>query len=166
MSNTPASRAVGACLGFAFIAVSFAACHPNGGGGGQSSSGAPYVWACTPAQFPNSASTTRADLYVFKAGAATANVSVNILDKDGNNLAGVTIPGTNPAQNYPGQTGNATTPLPPAHTMNVTWTLPAIFQSDANASASVRVTSDQPVAVGSDFEFSGFHTLPCSYVPR
>ena len=56
--------------------------------------------------------------------------------------------------------------IPPAHTLNVTWALPAIFQSDANASASVRVTSDQPVAVGSDFEFSGYHTLPCSYVPR
>lgn len=163
MSKTPAGRALAACFVFVCVALAFAACHP---GGGQTQNGAPYVWVCTPAQYPQSGSTTRADLYVFNAGAASANVAVNILDKDGNNLAGVPIPGVSPAQGYPGQAGNATVALAPAHTMYVNWMMPALFLGETNASATVRVTSDQPIAVGSDFEFSGFHALPCSYVPR
>jgi hypothetical protein len=50
-------------------------------------------------------STARADLYVFNGSGANANVAVNILDANGNNLAGHNIPGTNLARTYPGQTG-------------------------------------------------------------
>ena len=30
----------------------------------------------------------------------------------------------------------------------------------------VRVVSDQPVAVGSNIQFSGFHPVPCSLLPK
>src|SRR5207248_6997018 len=72
---------------------------PSGSGGGP-----PYVWICTPARFANAGSNAAAEAYVFNTGSATANVSMNILDKDGNNLAGHPIPGTSgPVQNYPGE---------------------------------------------------------------
>src|SRR5262249_46826128 len=59
---------------------------------GSSAGGPPFVWVCTPANFPNSAGSPRADIYVFNGGSTTANVAVNILDKSGTNLTGVTIP--------------------------------------------------------------------------
>jgi hypothetical protein len=111
--------------------------------------------------------TSRADVYVFNGGATTANVAVNILDRDGNNLAGMNVPGSNPAQNYPGDAGNSTTPLPAAHTRNVTFVTPqtgggAGFDGVTRVSASIRVVSDQPVAVGTNFQFGGFNAVPCS----
>jgi hypothetical protein len=92
---------------------------------------------------------------------------VHILDKDGNNLAGVTIPGSSPAVPYPGQTGSATEPLLAAHTKIVTWQVPQDSPpGGAHVSATVRVIADQPIAVGSDFQFSGFKALPCSLLPK
>lgn len=135
---------------------------PSGSGGGP-----PYVWVCTPALFPMSGSNTRADLYVFNGSSATANIAIHILDKDGNNLSGVTIPGTNPSATYPGQTGNATEPLAASHTKILTWqTSQDSPPGGPNVSATVRVISDQPVAVGSDFQFSGFKPLPCTLLPK
>ena len=114
-----------------------------------------------------SAGNPRADLYVFNGGTATANIAVHILDKDGNNLSGVTIPGSSPPTIYPGQTGSATEALPPAHTKIVTWQLPQDSPPGGpNVSATVRVVADQPVAVGTDFQFSGFKPLPCSLLPK
>jgi hypothetical protein len=137
---------------------------------GPSSGGPPFVWICTPANYPNSGGSPRADLYVFNGSSSTANVAVNILDKDGNNLAGVTIPGSNPASTYPGETGANTSPLLPAHTRNDHWvspeTGPPMFDGVTNVSFTVRVTSDQPVAVSTDFGFSGFIPLPCSLLPK
>ncbi len=92
---------------------------------------------------------------------------MHILDKDGNNLAGVTIPGSSPAVPYPGQTGSATEPLLAAHTKIVTWQVPQDSPpGGAHVSATVRVIADQPIAVGSDFQFSGFKALPCSLLPK
>ncbi len=140
------------------------------GPAGPSSGGPPYVWVCTPAHYANSGSTTPGDIYVFNGSASTANVAVNILNKDGVNLAGETVPGTNPAVTYPGQTGASTVTLAPASTMDTPWTLPAINFSPApdpaKISWSVRVTSDQPVVVSSNFQFSGFHPIPCSLLPK
>jgi len=88
------------------------------------------------------------------------------LDKDGNNLAGISIPGSSPAANYPGETGATTVPLLSAHTRDLNWQLPTTGASDANVSFTVRVKSDQAIAVGSDFQFSGFHAVPCSLLPK
>jgi len=106
----------------------------------------------------------RADLYVFNGSSATANIAVHILDKDGNNLAGVTIPGSSPAATYPGQTGASMEALLAGHTKIVTWPTPQDSPPGSpNVSATVRVISDQPIAVGSDFQFSGFKPLPCVF---
>ena len=140
---------------------------PSGSGGGP-----PYVWICTPAHYPTVGSNTRADLYVFNGGSATANVAVNILNKDGGNLSGQTIPGTTPAATYPGQTGATTVPVAPANTLIVTWQTPQTFASPAptpdpaKISTTVRVVSDQPIAVGSDFWWNGPTPLPCSVLPK
>lgn len=139
---------------------------------GPSAGGPPFTWVCTPAHYPNSGSNTQADLYIFNGSASTANVSVNILNKDGVNLAGETVPGTNPATVYPGQTGGATVPIAPSATMILTWNMPQAFAAPSPApdpakiSTTVRVVSDQPIAVGTDFQFSGFIPLPCSLLPK
>jgi hypothetical protein len=94
-------------------------------------------------------------------------VSVNILDKNGANLSGVTIPGSNPAATYPGQTGSATAPLASANTLNVTWQMPTDSPPGGpHVAATIRVVSDQPITVGTDFQFSGFHAVPCSLLPK
>ena len=129
---------------------------------GPSAGGPPYVWVCTPARYALSASNTRADLYVYNGGTAAAGVSVNIYDQNGNDLTGVNIPGTAPAAQYPGASN---TPVQPNATLNLTWQTPA-ENLGGSISYSVRVTSDQPIVVGSDFQFSGFKPLPCSLLPK
>jgi hypothetical protein len=173
MSIDFARRAGIACFAFVLLMAPIACVGPQGPQGppGPSGSGGgpPYVWVCTPAQYPNAGSTA-ADIYVFNGGSATANVAVNILDRNGTNLAGVTVPGASPAATYPGDAGASTSPLPAAHTRNVSFVLPTTgapgFNADTNVSASIRVTSDQPIAVGSDLQFSGFHAVPCSLLPK
>lgn len=134
--------------------------------------GPPYVWVCMPASFPTVGSNTRADLYIFNGSATAANVAVNILDRDGNNLAGHKIPGTNPAQNYPGQTGTSTVALASAHTLDVNWMTPVTgpdvqgFDGVTDVSYTVRVTADQPVVVSTDFWWNGPAPLPCSLLPK
>lgn len=165
-----------ACIaGFALIlSLTTIACvgpqGPPGPAGAGSGGGPPYVWVCTPAQYANAGGTTPGDIYVFNGGATTANVALNILDRDGNNLAGATVPGSSPAATYPGETGASTLPLAAAHTRDVSFFLPvtsgAGFDGVTHVSASVRVTSDQPIAVGSNFQFSGYHPVPCSQLPK
>jgi hypothetical protein len=141
------------------------------GPAGVSASGPPYVWVCTPANY-NSGSSTNADIFVFNGSTATANVAVHILNKDGVNLSGATVPGASPinpgdpAPTYPGQTGSSTVPLLSANTLIVNFqTAPGNPASGGNIPASIRVTSDQPIAVGSNIQFSGFHPVPCSLLP-
>lgn len=154
-----------------FILLALQACKPGPPGPqgppGSTGGGPPYVWICTPAYYPMSGSNPRADLYIFNGSTATANVAVHILDKNGNNLSGVTIPGSTPASTYPGQTGNATVPVAASNTLIVKWVFPQDSpEGGPNVSASVRVVSDQPIAVGSDFQWSGFTPLPCSFLPK
>jgi hypothetical protein len=139
---------------------------PPGGAGG----GPPYVWICTPANFPNGAGSPRSDLYVFNGSSVTANVAVNILDRDGNNLTGGPIPGSSPARTYPGEAGATTAPLLATHTRDVDWVMPTTsgpgFDGVTNVAVTVRVTSDQPVVVGSNFQFGGNIPNQCSLLPK
>jgi len=108
---------------------------------------------------------------VFNGSAVTANVGVNLLDKDGTNLAGVAIPGApGPITNYPGDAGASTVPLLPAHTRQDTWVMPTMsgpgFDGITNVVYTVRVTSDQPVVVGANFQFGGQIPSQCSLLPK
>jgi hypothetical protein len=164
-------RAAAARFGLLVLAVlvAQAGCQgPSGPPGppGASSGGPPYVWVCTPANY-FSGSNTAADIFVFNGSAATANVAVHLLNKDGNNLSGVTVPGSSPATAYPGQTGASTVAVASANTLIVNYqTAQGNPASGGNVLATVRVVSDQPVAVGSNIQFSGFHPVPCSLLPK
>jgi len=143
---------------------------PPSAPGPPGSSGPPYVWICTPAHRPNSSGNARDDVYVFNGSSSTANVAVNILGRDGNNLVGVTIPGSNPASTYPGESGSNTVPLAPAHTRDVKWDTPRTdgpgFDGVTNVAFTVRVTSDQPVVVGANFTFSRDISSHCNLLPK
>lgn len=118
------------------------------GPAGSAAFGPPYVWACTPLNQPNTAGNVRTDLYVFNGGSTTANVGVNVLDVNGNNLAGVLIPGT-ASDTYPGETGNATVPLSKGATRVMEWLMAQTYPDlTTNVAFTVRVTSDQPIVVG------------------
>ena len=102
---------------------------------------------------------------MFNASASTANVSVNFLDVNGTNLAGVTVPGSSPSSTYPGESGASTTPVLAAQTRRVTWTTPITSPDPTtNVVMTIRVVSDQPIGVGLIGNFSGFIPLPCVYV--
>lgn len=138
---------------------------------GPSSGGPPFVWICTPAHLPNAGGSPRDDVYVFNGSTSTANIALNILDRDGNNLTGLAIPGSAPASNYPGEAGAATVTLLPAHTRDVNWTMPSTgggpgLDGITDVAFSVRVTSDQPVVVGANFQFNGNLPSQCSLLPK
>ena len=63
--------------------------------------------------------------------------------------------------------GAATVPLGASNTMIVNWFM---AQGDpaagGNVAATLRVVSDQPVAAGTNIQFSGFHPMPCTVLPR
>jgi hypothetical protein len=133
---------------------------------GPSSGGGPYVWVCTPGNY-FSGGATSADLSVFNGSGSTANVAVHFLNKDGVNVAGATVPGAPPGTVYPGQTGATTVPLSSANTLIVRWTAAAGDPAaGGDIPATVRVVSDEPIAVGSNITFSGFHPVPCSLLPK
>ena len=140
---------------------------PSGPAGppGSSAGGPPFVWVCTPASFPKTASTTDANIYIFNGSSSTANTALHIYDKDGNNLAGVLIPGT-VSDHYPGETGTTTVALNSKATRIVHFFTPLTSGGDTDASFAVEVVSDQPIEVGSNFEFSGFHPVPCGLLPK
>jgi hypothetical protein len=173
MSITFVKRACVAC--FAFLALALLiGCQgppgPAGPPGASSGGGPPYVWVCTPAHLPNAAGSPRSDLYVFNGSGTTANIAVNILDRDGTNLTGVTIPGSNPARTYPGEAGATTVPLLAAHTRDLDWVMPSTsgpgFDGVTHVAFTVRVTSDQPIVVGANFQFNGNLPSQCSLLPK
>ncbi len=107
----------------------------------------------------------------YNGSSSTANIAVNILGRDGNNLAGVAIPGSSPVTNYPGEVGASTVPLLAAHTRDVNWVMPATsggpgLDGVTNVAFTVRVTSDQPVVVGSNFQFGGNMPNQCQLLPK
>jgi len=108
-------------------------------------------------------------VYVFNGGASPANVSVNILDANGNNLQGHTIPGSPGSQTYPGDADGATVALTAAHTRAVTWVMPntsATPTTDTDVATTVRIVSDQPIVVGANFQFNGSIPSQCSLLPK
>ena len=134
---------------------------------GPSSGGPPFVWVCTPARFSNAGSNGPAELYVFNGSASIANVSVNFLDKNGNNLAGHNIPGSPSPGTYPGEANGVTVTLAADHTRDLYWSMPTSAPSDVtDISHTIRVVSDQPIVVGARFDFHPFampqvcHELP------
>ncbi|MGZ5435615.1 MAG: hypothetical protein ACXW3F_06115, partial [Pyrinomonadaceae bacterium] len=135
--------------------------------GPSSGGGPPFIWVCTPAQYPNSGPGHPANLYVFNGSGSSAAVAVNILDKDGNNLTGVAIPGAG-GLTYPGNAGASTSPLAGGATRTEAWQSPGTasptYDGVTNTSFSVRITSDQPIGVGSNFNYFGNHALPCVQV--
>jgi hypothetical protein len=163
----PASaRRVGFLLAIAVAIATSEACHPAPAAP-PASSGAPFVWVCTPVTFANAGGGARVDLDVFNASSSSASVAVNLLDVNGVNLAGVTVPGAMPVSTYPGDTGTSTVAVAAAHTRRVTWLSPSSSPDPTtNVVYSVRVTSDQPIGVGAFMAWSGFVQLPCSFVPR
>ena len=143
---------------------------PGPAGAPGSGGGPPYVWVCTPAHRPLASGSPRDDVYVFNGSSSTANIAVNILDRNGTNLAGITIPGSSPARTYPGEPGATTVALAPAHTRDVDWVMPTTsgpgFDGITNVAISVRVTSDKPIVVGANFEFNGDIPSQCSLLPK
>jgi hypothetical protein len=132
----------------------------------QSSGGAPFVWVCTPANYDFGNNGT-AEIDIFNGGANTANVAVHFLAKNGANLAGTPIPGTNPVVSYPGQAGNATVALASLNTLIIPYQTGAGMRAQSNGLvASVRVTSDQPVVVGSQLANGPPQAVPCSLMPK
>lgn len=178
MSLTFVRRTSGAVFGLVMLAVATLtigcqgpAGPPGPAGPSGSGGGPPYVWICIPAHFPLGSGSPRSDLYVFNSSAATANVAINILDRDGNNLAGVAIPGSSPATNYPGEAGAGTVPLLPSHTRDVNWVMPSTgggpgLDGITHVAFTVRVTSDQPVVAGSNFQFGGNMPNQCTLAPK
>jgi hypothetical protein len=143
------------------------------GPAGSSAGGPPFVWICTPANFPNTAGSSGQFLYVYNGGSSSATIAVNILDKTGHNLQGVAIPGAVPPAitTYPGDPDGSTETLAPANTAFFQWSSPTTggpgFDGVTNVSFSVRITStDQPITVGSNFSFGAFNPNPCSLLPK
>ncbi len=172
MSIALLQRAGNACFAFVLL-TALGACTPGpqgppGPSGPAGASGPPYVWVCTPAHLPLAGGGPRDDVYVFNGSTNTANIAVNILDKDGNNLAGNTIPGSNPVRTYPGEAGSNTVTLLPAHTRDVDWVMPDVGAGPAftDVAFSVRVTADQPIVVGANFQFNGNIPSQCNLLPK
>ncbi len=175
MSTTLVRRAGITCFASLALVLLLNACTPgppgpagpSGPPGGSAGGGPPYTWICTPINYANAGS-TNGTLHVFNGSSATANVAVNFLNKDGLNLAGAVVPGAvTPGATYPGQSGASTVPVLSANTLIVNWeTAQGVPAAGGNIPTSIRVTSDQPIAVGTNIVFSGFHAVPCSFVHR
>jgi hypothetical protein len=132
---------------------------------GPSSGGPPYVWTCTPGHFTNGGASTGA-IYVFNAGSSNATIAANFLDKDGNNLTGVAIPGGG-GDTYPGEAGASTVTLAAGHTRDIQYKTPEAIPPYTNVVYTVRITStDQPITAAADLVFSGFHPFPCTLAPK
>src|SRR6266849_2698315 len=128
----------------------------------KSSGGPPFVWVCTPANY-DFGNNGQAELDIFNGSETTANVAVHFLAKNGANLAGQPILGTNPVVNYPGQTRNATVAVASLNTLIIPYQSGGGLRAQSNAMlASVRVTSDQPVVVGSQMSNGPPQAVPCN----
>jgi hypothetical protein len=130
------------------------------------SDGPPFVWVCTPANY-DFGNNGQAEIDVFNGSAKTANVAVHFLAKNGANLAGQAIPGTNPPMNYPGQTGSATVALAPLNTLIIPYQTGAGLRAQSDGLlASVQVTADQQIAVGSNLFSGPPHAVTCVFVHK
>ncbi len=134
------------------------------GPAGPSSAGPPYVWVCTPANYDIGNNST-AEIDIFNGSGTDANVTTHFLAKDGTNLAGATIPGT--SATYPGQTGNATVVVASHNTLILPYQTGQGQRSLLNTlMASVMVTSDQPIVIGSQMANGPPNAIPCSLLAK
>ena len=134
--------------------------------GCQSSGGPPFVWVCTPANY-DFGNNGQAEIDIFNGSGTTANVAAHFLAKDGTNLAGQPIPVTNPLVAYPGQTGNTTVAVASLNTLIIPYQTGGGLRAQSNGLlASVRVTSDQPVVVGSQMSNGPPQAVPCSLMHK
>jgi hypothetical protein len=127
--------------------------------------GGAYVWTCTPVRYV-SGSPTPATVYVFNRSSTAANVAVNVLNKDGRNLAGVPVPGSAPGIVYSGHSGTGTVAVPPDETLLVVWQNAQGQPDQGDVAVSARIVSDQPIVVGSNVELGDSHPVACTHVPR
>jgi hypothetical protein len=140
------------------------------GPSGASAGGPPFVWVCSPAYIPGAATlggNSPMYVFVFNGSSSTANVAVHVVDKDGNNLAGIAIPGaTTPPLTYPGQTGSTTVPVNSLQSLINTFQLPQDFPAGGpNVSVAVQVISDQSVVVSAGFPPAGW-SGPCGLLSK
>jgi len=134
--------------------------------GVSSAGGPPFVWVCSPANY-DIGNNSNAEIDVFNGGTATANVSVHFLARNGTNLAGANIPGTNPVVQYPGQSGSTTVTLAADNTLIIPYLTGAgVRNNDNGLMASVRVTSDQPIVVGSMLANGPPNAVPCNMLHK
>ena len=139
---------------------------------GISAGGPPYVVVCTPVGLGSSGSNVLDSLQVFNGGAATANVAINFLNKSGLNISGLPVPGASvpagdPIPVYPGQAGAGTVAIAPANTLVMDWYMgPSSLGLPGNVPSSIRVTSDQPVAVGHVLWWSQPQYITCNPLPK
>ena len=162
MKSAFTSRAGCACVAL-LIAVSGVSCQKEGG---QSAGGPPFVWVCTPANY-DIGNNSNAEIDIFNGSATTANVAAHFLAKNGANLAGGTVPGSNPAATYPGQTGNATVPLGSQNTLIIPYQIGSGIRGNNNALlATVSIVSDQPVVVGYQIPFGPLQAGPCNQLSK
>ena len=92
-------------------------------------------------------------------------MAAHFLATDGTNLAGGTVPGSNPPVLYPGQTGNNTVALAPHNTLIIQYQMGQGFRASLPSTllASVALTSDQPIAAA--FNLTALpNATPCSHV--
>ena len=129
------------------------------GGGAQP----PFEWVCTPANIDLGGNNS-GEIDIFNGSSdTTANVAAHFLSADGTNLAGLNVPGTNPPENYPGQTGTNTVAVAPRNTLIIKYTIGTGVRTTLSSSllTSIFVTSDQPLGVG--YQLTGLpNTTPCS----
>jgi hypothetical protein len=115
---------------------------------------APYVYGCTPGSILYGAPLTyTASLY--NGSATTANVTMKLLAYNGANVSALMTPS---AQTF---TITAT------NTRWVTWTVPMSQDPSSNAAApsTVRVVSDQPLALSMVFDYSSTKVIvQCTYL--
>ena len=142
-----------ACLGLVAVAC-------------QSSGGPPFVWVCTPANYDFGNNGT-AEIDIFNGSGTTANVAAHFLAKNGANLAGAPIPGTSPVVTYPGQTGSTTVAVASLNTLIIPYQTGGGLRANSNGLlASVRVTSDQPIVVGSQMANGPPQAVPCNLMHK
>ena len=113
--------------------------------------------------------------FLFQSGGGISGLALAyLLNKDGLNMAGATIPvsaGTippgDPAPLYPGNAGSATTPISPAATYMLSWlTGEGNLNVATNMAISLRLTSHHPSVATTNTVWSGFNVGPCPLRPR
>jgi hypothetical protein len=136
------------------------------GADGASAGGPPFVWVCTPGNldFGNNGS---AEVDIFNGSNTTATLSTHFLAKNGANVSGGTIPTSNPAATYPGETGNTTVTLASKNTLILPFLIGGgLRANDNNLMASIEVTSDQPIVVGMQMANGPLNAVPCNALPK